>query len=57
MRGSDTCSLFFEDCEVLEENVLGTVNKGVSILMSGLDMERLMLSAAPVGFVSDCSSF
>ncbi len=51
MRGSNTCTLFFEDCEVPEENVLGTVNKGVSILMSGLDMERLMLSAAPVGFV------
>jgi len=49
MRGSDTCELTFENCEVPEENVLGEVNKGVYVLMSGLDMERLVLAAAPVG--------
>lgn len=53
MRGSDTCELVFENCEVPEENVLGEVNKGVYVLMSGLDLERLVLSAGPLvnGFV------
>jgi isovaleryl-CoA dehydrogenase len=46
MRGSDTCELVFEDCEVPEENVLGQVGKGVNVLMSGLDYERVVLAAA-----------
>jgi isovaleryl-CoA dehydrogenase len=50
MRGSNTCELVFEDCEVPEENVLGAVGKGVRVLMSGLDSERLVLSAGPVGY-------
>ena len=45
MRGSDTCELVFEDCEVPEENVLGQVGKGVNVLMSGLDYERAVLAA------------
>ncbi|KAG9004662.1 hypothetical protein FRB90_010787, partial [Tulasnella sp. 427] len=49
MRGSDTCELVFEDCEVPEENVLGAVNKGAAVLMSGLDLERLVLSGGPLG--------
>lgn len=69
MRGSNTCELIFEDCEVpgtcfdcylqvpniysvfLVENVLGQVNKGVYVLMSGLDLERLVLSGGPLGYV------
>lgn len=54
MRGSNTCELVFEDCEVPEENVLGEVNKGVYVLMSGLDTERLVLSAGPVGIMHAC---
>src|SRR6201997_2025611 len=49
MRGSDTCELVFEDCEVPEENVLGEVGRGVNVLMSGLDYERGVLAAGPVG--------
>jgi isovaleryl-CoA dehydrogenase len=49
MRGSPTGELIFEDCEVPEENVLGKEGEGVYILMSGLDLERLVLSAGPVG--------
>ncbi|GBF96798.1 hypothetical protein Rsub_09654 [Raphidocelis subcapitata] len=49
MRGSDTCELVFEDCEVPAENVLGKPNAGVKVLMSGLDYERLVLAAGPVG--------
>ncbi|KAI0002122.1 acyl-CoA dehydrogenase NM domain-like protein [Russula compacta] len=49
MRGSDTCELVFEDCEVPNENILGGVNKGASVLMSGLDLERLVLSGGPLG--------
>ncbi|KAF8517589.1 acyl-CoA dehydrogenase NM domain-like protein [Hysterangium stoloniferum] len=49
MRGSDTCELVFEGCEVPEENVLGTLNKGAAVLMSGLDLERLVLSGGPLG--------
>lgn len=45
MRGSDTCELIFKNCEVPAENVLGGVNHGVYVLMSGLDLERLVLSA------------
>ncbi len=51
MRGSDTCELVFEDCEVPEENVLGDVNKGVEVLMSGLDYERAVLAAGSVGLM------
>ncbi|KAJ3334361.1 hypothetical protein HDU76_000054 [Blyttiomyces sp. JEL0837] len=51
MRGSNTCELVFEDCEVPEENVLGGVGKGVYVLMSGLDLERLVLSAGPLGIM------
>src|SRR5688500_10456158 len=51
MRGSDTCELVFEDCEVPEENVLGEVGKGVNVLMSGLDYERVVLAAGPLGIM------
>ncbi|KAI9010115.1 acyl-CoA dehydrogenase/oxidase [Hyaloraphidium curvatum] len=51
MRGSNTAPLFFEDCEVPAENVLGQLNKGVYVLMSGLDLERLVLSAGPLGIM------
>ncbi len=54
MRGSDTCELVFEDCEVPEENVLGEVGKGVNVLMSGLDYERVVLSAGPLGIMQAC---
>lgn len=66
MRGSDTCELVFDNCKVpegrmilyrhsfltdsSEENVLGTVNKGASVLMSGLDLERIVLSGGPLGY-------
>lgn len=52
MRGSDTCELVFQDCEVPEENVLGELNKGVHVLMSGLDYERAVLAAGPLGIMS-----
>ncbi|KIJ69158.1 hypothetical protein HYDPIDRAFT_79452 [Hydnomerulius pinastri MD-312] len=51
MRGSDTCELVFENCEVPEGNVLGQVNKGAGVLMSGLDLERLVLSGGPLGLM------
>jgi isovaleryl-CoA dehydrogenase len=54
MRGSDTCELVFEDCEVPRENVLGDVGGGVTILMSGLDYERVVLSAGPLGIMAAC---
>src|ERR1700760_1808604 len=54
MRGSNTCELVFEDCEVPQENVLGTVGRGVSVLMSGLDYERDVLSAGPLGIMQAC---
>ena len=54
MRGSDTCELIFEDCEVPEENVLGKVGKGVNVLMSGLDYERAVLAAGPLGIMEAC---
>jgi isovaleryl-CoA dehydrogenase len=54
MRGSNTCELVFQDCEVPEENVLGRVNDGVRILMSGLDYERLVLAAGPLGIMQAC---
>ncbi|TNE39059.1 MAG: isovaleryl-CoA dehydrogenase [Alphaproteobacteria bacterium] len=54
MRGSNTCELVFEDCEVPEENVLGQLNEGVRVLMSGLDYERVVLSAGPLGIMRAC---
>jgi isovaleryl-CoA dehydrogenase len=54
MRGSDTCELVFQDCEVPEENVLGRVGRGVNVLMSGLDYERAILAAGPLGIMQAC---
>jgi isovaleryl-CoA dehydrogenase len=54
MRGSDTCELVFEDCEVPEENVLASVGRGVNVLMSGLDYERAVLAAGPLGIMQAC---
>ena len=54
MRGSNTCELFFDDVEVPEENVLGQVNGGVKVLMSGLDYERVVLAGGPVGIMQAC---
>ncbi len=54
MRGSNTCELVFNDCEVPAENVLGEVGKGVKVLMSGLDYERTVLAAGPVGIMQAC---
>lgn len=54
MRGSNTCELVFEDCEVPLENVLGEINQGVKVLMSGLDYERTVLAAGPVGIMQAC---
>nr|GEV14107.1 isovaleryl-CoA dehydrogenase, mitochondrial [Tanacetum cinerariifolium] len=54
MRGSDTCELVFENCFVPDENVLGEVGKGVYVMMSGLDLERLVLSAGPIGIMQSC---
>jgi isovaleryl-CoA dehydrogenase len=54
MRGSNTCELVFEECEVPEENVLGEVNAGTKVLMSGLDYERTILAAGPVGIMQAC---
>ncbi|NNM00563.1 MAG: isovaleryl-CoA dehydrogenase [Gammaproteobacteria bacterium] len=54
MRGSNTCELVFENCEVPRENVLGNLNSGVNVLMSGLDYERLVLSGGPLGIMQAC---
>jgi len=54
MRGSNTCELVFQDCEVPAENVLGQVGKGVNVLMSGLDFERAVLSGGPLGIMQAC---
>ena len=54
MRGSDTCELVFQDCEVPEENVMGAVGRGVNILMSGLDYERAVLAAGSLGIMQAC---
>ncbi|XP_068107775.1 isovaleryl-CoA dehydrogenase, mitochondrial-like isoform X1 [Hyperolius riggenbachi] len=51
MRGSNTCELVFEDCKIPEKNLLGHVGKGVYVLMSGLDFERLVLSGGPLGIM------
>ncbi len=54
MRGSDTGELVFENCEVPQENVLGAVGNGVNVLMSGLDYERVVLAAGPLGLMQAC---
>ncbi|KZN47780.1 isovaleryl-CoA dehydrogenase [Pseudoalteromonas luteoviolacea] len=54
MRGSNTCELVFEDCEVPKENILGTLNEGVKVLMSGLDYERVVLAGGPLGIMQAC---
>ncbi len=54
MRGSNTCELVFQDCEVPEENVLGQIGRGVNVLMSGLDYERAVLAAGPCGIMEAC---
>ncbi len=54
MRGSNTCELVFQDCEVPAENVLGAAGKGVEVLMSGLDYERVVLAAGPLGIMQSC---
>jgi isovaleryl-CoA dehydrogenase len=54
MRGSNTVPMFFEDCEVPEENVLGGVGNGTKVLMSGLDYERSILAAGPLGIMAAC---
>lgn len=54
MRGSNTCELVFQDCEVPEENVMGAEGSGVKILMSGLDYERVVLSGGPLGIMQAC---
>jgi isovaleryl-CoA dehydrogenase len=54
MRGSNTCELVFEACEVPEENVLGQIGRGVNVLMSGLDYERAVLAAGPLGIMQAC---
>src|SRR3546814_16410378 len=51
MRGSNTCELVFEDCEIPHDNVLGEVDHGVKVLMSGLNTERLVLSGGPLGLM------
>ena len=54
MRGSNTCELIFSDCLVPEANILGAVGKGVHVLMSGLDYERVVLAAGPLGIMAAC---
>jgi len=54
MRGSNTCELVFQDCEVPEENVLNEVGRGAAVLMSGLDYERAVLAAGPIGIMQAC---
>jgi isovaleryl-CoA dehydrogenase len=54
MRGSDTCELVFEDCQVPADNVLGDVGEGVKVLMSGLDYERTVLAAGSTGIMQAC---
>ncbi len=54
MRGSNTCELVFQDCAVPEKNILGQEGKGVKVLMSGLDYERTVLAAGPIGIMQAC---
>ena len=54
MRGSNTAELVFHDCEIPQDNVLGEINEGTKVLMSGLDYERAVLSGGPIGIMSSC---
>lgn len=54
MRGSNTCELVFQNCPVPKENILGQLNQGVRVLMSGLDYERVVLAAGPIGIMQAC---
>lgn len=54
MRGSDTCELVFDNCHVPKKNILGTINHGIGVLMSGLNYERVILAAGPVGIMQAC---
>lgn len=54
MRGSNTCELVFQDCEVPEENILGHLNQGTEVLMTGLNYERVVLAGGPVGIMQAC---
>ncbi len=54
MRGSNTCELIFQDCPISQDRVLGAENKGVGVLMSGLDYERVVLSGGPLGLMQAC---
>ena len=54
MRGSDTCELVFDNCEVPKENILGEVDKGITVLMNGLNYERVVLSGGPLGIMQAC---
>ncbi|WP_025715398.1 acyl-CoA dehydrogenase family protein, partial [Salmonella enterica] len=54
MRGSNTCELVFENCPVPAENILGELNQGIEVLMSGLDYERVVLAAGPLGIMQAC---
>ena len=54
MRGSNTCELVFEHCKVPEENMLGKLNRGAEVLMSGLNYERVVLAAGPIGIMQAC---
>ena len=54
MRGSNTCELIFDNCEVPNENVLGEINAGAKVLMSGLDYERVVLAGGPLGIMQNC---
>lgn len=57
MRGSDTCELVFDNVEIPETNVLGRVDGGAAVLMSGLDLERLVLSGGPLGLMQAAFDF
>jgi len=54
MRGSNTCPLIFEDCEIPAQNILGKIGKGVRVLMGGLNYERVVLSGGPLGIMQSC---
>ena len=54
MRGSNTCELVFENCEIPSDNILGELNQGAKVLMSGLNYERLILAAGPIGIMQAC---
>lgn len=54
MRGSDTCELVFKNCRVPKDNVLGAIDQGITILMSGLNYERVVLAAGPIGIMQAC---